>query len=348
MSKQDQQQQEGELQPLVLPRTGESVDNEMEEKTKFGKKAATQIIVFLLLFVFAKNVRYDRKQNKFDEDDEEGNYSAAYGVVNVDFDIDQYDIAYVNLMRHGEKDFGFESEHLSQIGYDRAKYYANCMTTSNASSYYTETFPKPLGSLMSQLNATITPPYKGNIGLSQRSTETLQSLSQVTGIPIHKPCKMTDLDCFVSTILTGLIQPNQTVLVSWEHKLFPELLRLLLTQGEDTGVMTTGMLPKSIVSRKDGQELLKKHYGKWPEKCDAQSWKNPRVIKDEKIVEGKLAFPFHNACFDRVWQIQYIKLKTEPNLAKYWVPINVRSINNGYGGSKNSPCEEGLKPISLP
>jgi len=331
MSKQDQQQQEGEIQPL-LPRSGESNNK---------RTVVAQIVIFLLLFVFSKNVRYDNKENEFDEDDERDNISAAYGVVTVDFDIDQYDIAYVDLMRHGEKDFGFESEHLSQIGYDRAKYYANCMPTSSTSSYYTESFPKPLCSLMSQLNATITPPYKGNIGLSQRSTETLQSLSQVTGIPIHKPCKMTDFDCFVTTILTDLIQPNQTVLVSWEHKLFPELLQLLLLSSSST--TTTG-----ILSTKDGQELLKKHYEKWPEKCDAQSWKNPRVIKDEKLVEGKLAFPYHNVCFDRVWQIQYIKLKTERNLAKYWVPINVRSINNGYGGSKNSPCEEGLQPISFP
>merc|ERR1719221_1371458 len=110
-------------------------------------------------------------------------------------------------MRHGEKDFSDpENERLDGLGYDRAEYYARCMVPSPEA--YTESFPKPVGSLMVQLNATIEPPYKGNYGLSQRSYETLEPLSQVLNVPVHMPCKMTEFDCFVDAVLRDLIRPD--------------------------------------------------------------------------------------------------------------------------------------------
>jgi len=370
MAPQQQQHQGGELQPLLLPAGGEGDssrskdDDDNATKKQEGSSSLVVVLIVGLLVLLpivvalSKNIQYDRNENKFNI----AHDHLAHGIHVDKIDWDLYDVAYVNLIRHGEK--GFEEpddNHLSQIGYDRAEYYAQCIM-SNATTTYAPTlaFPKPLGSLMAQRNATVYPPYKGNVGLSQRSYETLQPLSKVTGKPIDMSCKMTDYDCFQNTILFNLIQPNRTVLVSWEHKMFPKLLRLLLTKTpyddyDDYDEENTHA-PKSILSTPEGQQLLSSHYKKWPELCDAQSWKDPLEIKKEKLVKGKLAFAYHNACFDRVWQIRYVRLKTEqhnnndvssahhnPN---HWTPINVRSVNNGYGGSKTSPCEEGLRPLS--
>lgn len=229
----------------------------------------------------------------------------------------QQDFAYVNLMRHAEKD-DFSGNHLSKIGTDRSLYYAKCMDPARPKS---TTFPVPVGALFAQLNATIAKPYKGNYGLSQRSFDTLVPLSQATGIEIHNPCKMTDFKCFVKEV-EKLLKPNSMVVVTWEHKLFPKLLRKL------------GVAHENMIS----EEGMKK----WPQACDAKSWNDPRSVKPgkKKLWHGE-PFPFHSACFDIVWQVKFVSTGKGG-----WEAVEAREIQNGFGGSADSPCAEGLASSS--
>lgn len=287
----------------------------------------------------------------------------------IDYDTDpNYEVAYVNIMRHGEKD-STSGDHLSQIGYARANYYAKCMMTTetDTDTTTTEALPKPVGALLAQLNATIVPSYKGNVGLSQRSYETLVPLSAKIGLPVLTPCKMTDYTCFATEVLEKLIRVDTTVVVAWEHKLFPKLLRLLLVDhpSSSTGTESTSTLSgtttpppiPSIYATREGKEDIETHFKTWPDTCDAQSWKDPRVIKPEKDKKGR-AFIYHNACFDLVWQIKYVKERKTTTMTmtattgtsnNNWIPVQVKQINNGYGGAGiASPCAEGLAPMKAP
>jgi len=280
-----------------------------------------------------------------------------------------YDVAYVNLMRHGEKDDD-SGEHLSAVGYDRATYYGNCMIDPiTQTSIVSAVVPVPLGSLMAQWNHTIVPTYKGNAGLSQRSSETLVPVSHVSGLPIHTPCTMTDYDCFTREA-QHLLRPNTTAVITWEHKLFPKLFRLLLTaspSSSSSSASSTATLsehaaaaaaattptPINIYATPEGRTVVDTQYKTWPDACDAQTWKNPRLIKPKKVQQGR-AFIYHNACFDLVWQIKYVRRRQhhddEPRrtnkTTNAWIPVHVQQIQNGYGGSSRSnPCAEGLTPI---
>ena len=285
-----------------------------------------------------------------------------------------YDVAYVNLMRHGEKDDD-SGEHLSAVGYDRAAYYGNCMVDPiTQTSIVSAVVPLPLGSLMAQWNHTIVPTYKGNAGLSQRSSETLVPVSHGSGLPIHTPCTMTDYDCFTREA-HNLLRPNTTTVITWEHKLFPKLFRLLLTASPSSSssssspstlsehaaaaaaAAATTPTPVNIYATPEGRTVVETQYKTWPDACDAQTWKNPRLIKPKKVQQGR-AFIYHNACFDLVWQIKYVRRRQHRDddddddsrrtnkTTNAWIPVHVQQIQNGYGGSSRSnPCAEGLKPI---
>merc|ERR1712238_438888 len=125
-----------------------------------------------------------------DEVEEEG-YDKEVEDVDVDVEVEPDNeevVAYVNLMRHGEKDEN-SGEGLSQLGEDRAEYYARCIAGNTGMDGGEEeeaaerqtipslSFPMPVGALYSQLNATVSPAYKGNVGLSHRSKDTLVPLS---------------------------------------------------------------------------------------------------------------------------------------------------------------------------
>jgi len=279
--------------------------------------------------------------------------------VDVDDDDDDDVFAYVNLMRHGEKDEN-SGEGLSQLGEDRAEHYARCIagnTGEDGNSKEEEaelrqtipslSFPVPIGSLYSQLNATISPAYKGNVGLSHRSKDTLLPLSYATGLHIDTPCKMTEMECFTDTV-TKLIKANTVTLVTWEHKLFPILLKNLLLKGGaySASLLLDGGLDK-VADNVDGfSKLMKQNDNRWPQACDAESFKNPRIVKPgkQKVWKGE-DFPFHGACFDIVWQIKYVFNKGKKSKITSWKPVSVKQIQNGFGGNANAPCVEGLKPL---
>ena len=228
--------------------------------------------------------------------------------------------AYVDLMRHGEKDDA-SGERLSALGRERADYYARCLDPARPAS---PAAPAPVEALFAQRNATVTPRYKGNDGLSQRAYQTLEPLSRATGLSIHNPCKMTDLDCVVAEV-EDLLRVNSTLLVTWEHKLIPQLLRELGVP-RDSGAPPGG-------------------WPKWPEACDAASWKNPRLRQPQPTGREKLwrgaPFPFHNACFDLVWQVKFVRGGED---GAKWEAVGARTLQNGFGGSADSPCAEGLAP----
>jgi hypothetical protein len=221
------------------------------------------------------------------------------------------DVAFVNLVRHAEKD-PWSGQFLSKNGEERAKYFARCMGPWNPPS---EIFPVPLGALLAQLNATVKDPVDGNYGLSRRSPDTLRPLAAATGLELHMPCKMTDYDCFVNEI-HKLMQPDRTTMVCWEHKLFPYLLKILGAPEE-------------------GKET-------WPEVCNAKTWKDPRFPEPSKktLWNGK-PFPYHNQCFDLVWQIRFVR-----ELGGDWKAKDAKELQTGFGGSASSPCAEGLAPMS--
>lgn len=223
------------------------------------------------------------------------------------------DVAYVNLVRHAEKD-PWSGKLLSKDGEERAKYYARCMGPWNPPS---EIYPVPLGAIFAQLNATVKDPVEGNYGLSQRSADTLRPLAASTRLSLHMPCKMTDYDCFVQE-LQKLVQPDRTVVLCWEHKLFPYLLHLL------------------------GGDVDRTKHWHWPQACDSKLWKNPRFSEPgkKKIWDGK-PFPYHNACFDLVWQIRFVRAP-----GGVWKAVEAKELQTGFGGSASSPCAEGLAPIA--
>eukprot|EP00928_Gymnodinium_smaydae_P075897 TRINITY_DN58914_c0_g1_i1.p1 TRINITY_DN58914_c0_g1~~TRINITY_DN58914_c0_g1_i1.p1 ORF type:complete len:250 (-),score=17.33 TRINITY_DN58914_c0_g1_i1:318-1043(-) len=174
--------------------------------------------------------------------------------------------AYLNLLRHGEKD-DFSGERLSWLGYERAEYYKRCMGPWNAPS---EAFPFPLGNLMAQPSARVDDPVEGNYGLSHRSVETLEPLAAAMNTNIHTICRMTDVTCFLSEAF-ALLAENRTLVIAWEHKLLSLLFSKLAPIAN--GVKT---------------------FAHFPHTCDADSWMDPRFGSS------------HSSCFDLIWQIQYV------------------------------------------
>merc|ERR1712238_260223 len=216
-----------------------------------------------------------------DEVEEEG-YDKEVEDVDVEVEPDNEEaVAYVNLMRHGEKDEN-SGEGLSQLGEDRAEYYARCIAgntgmdggeaeeAAERQTIPSLSFPMPVGALYSQLNTTVSPAYKGNVGLSHRSKDTLVPLSYATGLEIVTPCTMTDMDCFAETV-TPLITANTVTLVTWEHKLFPILLKNLLLKGGSyaASLLLDGGLSKVAEHVEGFTELMEQNDNRWPQVCDA-------------------------------------------------------------------------------
>merc|ERR1712238_183398 len=226
-----------------------------------------------------------------DEVEEEG-YDKEVEDVDVEVEPDNEEVvAYVNLMRHGEKDEN-SGEGLSQLGEDRAEYYARCIAgntgmdggeaeeAAERQTIPSLSFPMPVGALYSQLNTTVSPAYKGNVGLSHRSKDTLVPLSYATGLEIVTPCTMTDMDCFAETV-TPLITANTVTLVTWEHKLFPILLKNLLLKGGSyaASLLLDGGLSKVAEHVEGFTELMEQNDNRWPQACDAKTFQNPRIVK---------------------------------------------------------------------
>jgi len=271
---------------------------------------------------------------------------------------DEEVVAYVNLMRHGEKDEN-SGEGLSQLGEDRAEYYARCIAGNTGMDGDEEeeaaerhtipslSFPMPIGALYSQANATVSPAYKGNVGLSHRSKDTLLPLSYATGLEIVTPCTMTDMECFTETV-TPLITANTVTLVTWEHKLFPILLKNLLVKGGayEASLLLDGGLSKVAHKVEGFTQLMAQNDNRWPQACDAQAFQNPRLFKEgkDKMWQGE-DFPYHGACFDIVWQIKYVEKTGKKSGLTWWNPVSVQQIQNGFGGVPQTPCAEGLTPL---
>jgi len=249
---------------------------------------------------------------------------------------DEVEIAYLNMMRHAEKDPD-SGTGLSQDGKNRVKYYVKCMNPSMPPS---EILPKPVGNLMAQLPGRVKVPIGENYGLSERSPMTLAPLAKSIGIELHEPCKMTDVPCFLEN-MQSLLKADKTMLIAWEHKMYPNLLKLIVRPSIESGV-AHGQLDrfkKGGVFKKFWKEL-KGGYTRWPRVCDAQSWKDPRFIKAGK---EKRWFPYHSPCFDSLWQIKFVR-RSKKGVEGDWEAVDVKTLQAGFGGKASSPCAEGLAP----
>merc|ERR1712238_590947 len=288
----------------------EKIEKKKEEKDEEKKKKKDDDDDDVALH-FDDYVTVADIEEEEDEVEEEG-YDKEVEDVDVEVEPDNEEVvAYVNLMRHGEKDEN-SGEGLSQLGEDRAEYYARCIAGNTGMDGGKEeeaaerqtipslSFPMPVGALYSQLNTTVSPAYKGNVGLSHRSKDTLVPLSYATGLEIVTPCTMTDMDCFAKTV-TPLITANTVTLVTWEHKLFPILLKNLLLKGGSfaASLLLDGGLSKVAEHVEGFTELMEQNDNRWPQACDAAAFQNPRIVKPgkEKEWDGE-DFPYHGACFD--------------------------------------------------
>jgi len=249
---------------------------------------------------------------------------------------EEVEVAYLNMMRHAEKDPD-SGTGLSEDGKNRVQYYVRCMDPSMPPS---RILPKPVGNLMAQLPGRVQVPIGENYGLSERSPMTLAPLAKSIGIELHEPCKMTDVPCFLEN-MKSLLRADKTLLIAWEHKMYPNLLKLIVRPSIKSGV-AHGLLnrfKKGGVFKKFWKEL-RGGYNRWPRVCDAQSWKDPRFIKSGKEERW---FPYHSPCFDSLWQIKFVR-RSKKGVKGEWEAVDVETLQAGFGGKASSPCAEGLAP----
>ena len=65
----------------------------------------------------------------------------------------------------------------------------------------------------------------------------------------------------------------------------------------------------------------------WPNSCDSQSWQEPPYIAQS------------NSCYDAMWQVRFSQSSSGE-----WLPGPASVWHEGFGGSAQSPCAEGLQP----
>jgi hypothetical protein len=141
------------------------------------------------------------------------------------------------------------------------------------------------------------------------------------GIKIQNPCKNTDLACFVNEV-EQLLEPDTTVVISWEHTLFPQLLRTL-------GVTTKMRVPH------EGRNRGTRAYD------DAPLWQEHWLSepKNKHLRHNGGSAPVRGACFDIVWQLKFFASGEE---VTKWDAVEARAIHNGFEGAADGPYAEGL------
>ncbi|KAL1521450.1 hypothetical protein AB1Y20_021114 [Prymnesium parvum] len=169
-------------------------------------------------------------------------FTAALRRVSLVSTVFPVEVAYISIIRHGEKHDG---DGLSDDGKMRAQYLTRCIISSGASVAF------PLG------HPTYVMASHGKPGKSYRTQATASPIAEALGIKLDDSLYYGDATGF-SQAVQKLLHHEATVLVTWHHNEIHSLVQKLL-EGE--------AWKKSALGYRDD----------WPRSCGDEAWSAHRL-----------------------------------------------------------------------
>lgn len=220
------------------------------------------------------------------------------------------ELAYMNVIRHGEKCLA-SGEYLLPVGFERADYIGRCMGQKDPS--IAMPFGRPTAILVGTGYDSIRP--------------------MLTALPLGERLNLTlNMPCGNPLAFGGCIAKN---------------IPPLLSNGGTLIVVDVYQIIPYIIEKLNILGLPFDRYKEWPKACPSstKSYTEPACCaKDLNFDAGdNTSFPFEPAslCFDEIWQVKW----TRPAPHSLWVPQGLTKLQQGFGGTATCPCLQDLAPI---
>jgi len=234
------------------------------------------------------------------------------------------EVAYLDMMRHGEKCAKDGPWNMSHVGNARSAYLARCMSKKAPSAAL------PFG----QPDVVM---VLGGRSLDNKPIATVQPLANKVGIDLALGPREF---CEGVPANETLWYNNEPVWKLYLKCIMAQLNEKLTNKGTIVSVGTYQLIP--MLAQWMG---LEKKYNEWPYSCG--SFKEPACCAgDPNPWHGwdKKKVPYQpvSICFDAIWQVKFTRSSPD----SLWQPESIKQLSEGWEGSVDDPCGGDLKAVS--